>query len=108
MTLQTAWFRYHLNDNKLNKCTLKHFSRSDVYNVKIGKKPSNYSKLMNYMVDEEKRLKCFVNNPYQNQVQNMYNKVSKSVSRFQAIPDVNIFFVRQEKNLYESIRNLKK
>ena len=31
---------------------------------------------MNYIVNEAKRLKCFVNDPDQNQVLNIYNKVS--------------------------------
>jgi len=87
MTLKTAWFRYHLNDNKYNLCAMKYLTVTDVYKVNNGRqKLSEYRKLMHFMIDEAKRMKCYEDHPDEDQLQSMYEMICNSIFKLSNNP----------------------
>ena len=109
MTLNTAWSRYHLIDHKHNLCATKHLTGTDVYEVRRGRrKLCDYRKLMHYMIDEAKRLNCYVDNPDEDQVQSMYEKICNCVFKLSKDPRCEHFlWSTHEKSLRKFLKQSK-
>lgn len=80
MTLRSAWHRYHLVDHELGICPMKYLKTTDVVKQPNGRRNiSNYKMLMKHMIQKCKEIDCYVDKPSENDVNEMYQKVSSQV-----------------------------
>ena len=82
MTLRSAWHRYHLMDHESGVCPLRFLTTMDVVKQSNGRRNlSNLKMLMKYMVEKCKEIDCYVDKPSENDVNDMYRKISSQVLR---------------------------
>ena len=80
MTLQSAWYRYHLLDHESGVYPLKFLTATDVIEQSNGRRNlSNLKMLIKYMIDKCKQIDCYVADSNENDVNEMNRKVASHV-----------------------------